>query len=505
MKRTTPDRVASNRSGDNPTSQANEDDAVGAQNEGNWYNPKMKQKGRQIKPLTPEEMEARLFLTLASQSEIQNKEIHIKIGRPDSAISVLPLDIMNKIASFIPCSKAQSNFALTNRSNYLSLDKHHPLRRFPGLVSDMKRTCQGQKMARLDLMKKFDDHIKSDGGYDSVLLTPLSSLSRLSMAIAMMEWAQNQTVKADKLACIKLAQERLVTEFTSLANNTAIKPNELRGELRDELLAAIRAVLTAPASKTNRTRSLVFSMEIGKQIMHVLKGDLLDEATQREIFFEVLKANPDDEKNIGYLEKEAGRWPLEDLAVAMMYRPNSLLFHRLTELSPTERPAAVKKIIQTILITPHAKFHSHYAKNIIQVCAMCLATLNHELTSETDSLINSFIDLFRHVADRPSPTSDGITSKKIKLFRINSIHEDHERERFLSGFESGDTLKAEKTLVTLISKFSSYFYDSPYEFKGYVYRRMMDWIKVMPDRELATKMTSSLSKSFNVSVSSTQD
>ncbi len=501
MKRTTPDHVASSRSGNNRLHQANGEDEDCSQNEVNWYNPKMKQMGGKVKPLTPEEMEARLFLTLASQSEIQNKEIHIKIGRPDSAISVLPLDIMNKIASFIPCSKAQSNFALTNRSNYLSLDKHHPLRRFPSLVGDMKRTCQGQKMARLDLMKKFDDHIKSDGGYDNVLLTPLSSLSRLSTAIAMMEWAQNQTVKADKLACIKLAQERLVTEFTSLANNTAIKPNELR----DELLAAIRAVLTAPASKTNRTRSLVFTMEVGKQIMHVLKGDLLDEATQREIFFEVLKANPNDDKNIDYLEKEASRWPLEHLAVAMMYRLNSLLFHRLTELSPTERPAAVKKIIQTILITPHAKFHSHYARNIIQVCAMCLATLNHELTSETDSLIYSFIDLFRHVADGPSPTSDGITSKKIKLFRINRIYEDHERERFLSGFDSGDTLKAEKTLVTLMSKFASYFYDSPYEFKGYVYRRMMDWINVIPDRELAAKMTSSLNKSFNVSVSSTQD
>jgi hypothetical protein len=496
MKRTTPDNIASDRSGNNPPPQANQDDEVRAQNEGNWYNPKMKEKGGKVKPLTPEEMEARLFLTLASQSEIDNKEIHIKLGIPNSAISVLPLDIMNKIASFIPSNKAQSNFALTNRSNYLSLDKHHPLRRFPGLVGDMKRTCQGQKMARLDLMKKFDDHIKSDGGYDNVLLTPLSSLSRLSMAIAMMEWAQNQTLKADKPACIKLAQERLVTEFTSLANNTAIKPNELR----DELLAAIRAVLTAPAGKTNRTRSLAFTMEVGKQIMHALKGDLLDEATQREIFFEVLKANPDDDKNIDYLEKEASRWPLEDLALAMIYRPTPLLFHRLTELSPTERPAAVEKIIRTILTTQRIEFHFHYATNILQLCAMCLSTLNHELTSATDSLINSFLDLFRHVADGPPPASDGQSSKKNKPnkpFRINTIHEDYERKIFLSGFESGDPLNVAKAKEFLTDKFS-YLYELPYAFKGYVYRRMNDWIKVMPDRELAAKMTSSLSKSFNV-------
>ena len=49
----------------------------------------------------------------------------------------------------------------------------------------------------------------------------------------------------------------------------------------------------------------------------------------------------------------------------------------------------------------------------------------------------------------------------------------------------------------LTNKFS-YLYELPYAFKGYVYRRMMDWIKVMPDHELETKMTSSLSKSFNV-------
>ena len=500
MKRTTPNPIASNPSGNNPPSQANEDDEDRTPNEGNWYNPKMKEKGGKVKPLTPEEMEARLFLTLASQSEIENKEIHIKIGRPDSSISVLPLDIMNRIASFIPANKAQSNFALTNRSNYLSLDIHHPLRRFPGLVGDMKRTCQGPKMSRLDLMKRFDDHIKCDGGYDNVLLTSLSPLSRLSIAISMMEWAQNQTVKADKPACIKLAQERLLTEVTSLKNNPAIEP----GELRYILMTAIRTVLTAPAGKTNRTRSLVFSMEIGKQIMSVLKGDLLDEVTRREIFFEVLKANPNDDKNIDYLEKEASRWPLEHLAVAMIYRPTPLLFHRLTELSPTERPAAVEKIIRTILTTQRIEFHSHYAKNILQLCAMCLATLNHELTSETDSLINSFLDLFRHVADGPSPASDGRTSKKIKPFRINTIHEDYEGKNFLSGFESGDPLNVAKANEFLTDKIF-YLYELPCTFKGYVYRRMMDWIKVMPDHELAAIMTSSLSKSFNVSVSSTQD
>ena len=48
MKRTTPDHVASNRSGNNLPPQTNEGDEVRAQNEGGWYNPKMKEKGGKV-------------------------------------------------------------------------------------------------------------------------------------------------------------------------------------------------------------------------------------------------------------------------------------------------------------------------------------------------------------------------------------------------------------------------------------------------------------------------
>ena len=71
MKSTTPDSVASNRSANNPPP-ANEEDEGRAPDEGGWYNPKMKEKGGKVKPLTPEEMDARFFLTLASKSEIEN-------------------------------------------------------------------------------------------------------------------------------------------------------------------------------------------------------------------------------------------------------------------------------------------------------------------------------------------------------------------------------------------------------------------------------------------------
>lgn len=484
MKRSASDPVAGYRSANNPSHQANEENAVDAQNEGNWYNPKMKEKGGKIKPLTAEEMEARLFLTLASTSEIENKEMHIKIGKPDPFNSAFPLDVMNKIASFIPSGKAQRNFASTDRWNYLRFDEEHPLRRFPGLVGDLKRTCKSNLNARLDLMKRFDEHIKSGGRYDTVLLTPLSPLSRLSMAIAMMEWAQNQTLKADKPACIKLAQERLLAEFTSLKTNPAIKPDELR----DMLMMAIRAVLSAPTSKINRKRSLTFTMAVGKQIMNVLKDDLLDETTQWKITFEVLKANPDGKKNSEYLELDASGWSLEHLAVAMLCKSNALLSRRLRELSPTERPAAVEKIIQTTLTQQYIESPPYYAKNSYAICAVCLSILNHESKSENYSIINLFIDLFHHIAKK-QPLANSIPK----------IYDD--KVAYKNGFEYDDPEKALQNNFRLQN-----LHDQSIHFlKGYVYRRMLDWIESMPDPEIAAKKISALNASLFDYLPSTPD
>ncbi len=480
MKRTTPDQGTPRHLGYASTQPpgGNEDPT---DKQVNFHNPKMKQKGGKVKPLTPEEMEARLFFTLASTSEIENKEIHIKLGTPDPATSVLPFDVMNRITSFISSNKTQLNFALTNRFNYLNFDIKHPLRRFPGLVDDLMRTRHFLQLARLELMQQFDDQIKNGGSYDNVLLTPLSPLSRLSIAIAMLVWVQDDTLTKDKPNCIKLAQERLLTEFTSLKNNPAIKPDELH----DMLMKAIRAVLNAPERKTKPHRSLAFNMEIGNKILHALKSSPPDDTTKRVIFFEVLKADPDYESNIDYLENEASRWPLEHLAVAMMFKATPILLDRLTELTPSERPAAVTKIIQAILTTHHVESYSHYAKNIIRICAMCFATLSHELTSETSSLIISLLDLLRNCANGLPPKDTA------------------EARDFTEGFDLGDLPNTNRINYLLTENYS--LKSCINVFKGYVYRRVMDWIKVMPDRELAAQMASALIKSFNISVPDTTD
>jgi hypothetical protein len=479
MKRTTPDQRTQRCPGFT-SNQPSGDDEDHNNKQVSFNNPTMKQKSGKVKPLTPEEMEARLFLTLASKSEIENKGIPIKIGTPDPTNSVLPFEVMNKIFSFIPSFKAQSNFALTNRSNYLHFDIDQPLRRFPGLVGDLKRTRHGSQLARLELIKQFDDQIKSNGSYDNVLLTPLSPLSRLSIAIEMLVWVQNHTLVKEKPDCIKLAKNRLLTEFTSLKNNPVIKPDKLHYIL----MLAIRAVLP-PEDENKPHRSLVFNMTIGSEIIHALKNNPPDNTVERVIFFEFLKAYPDDERNIDYLETEASRWPLEHLAVAMMFKSTPLVLDRLTELTPSERPAAVTKIIQAMLTTHHVETYSHYIENIVRICAMCFCTLSRELTSETHSLIISVLDLLSNCAN-------GLPPKNCRQARC-----------FTDGFNLGDLPNTDQIKDSLKE---NYTWNLNIDvFKGYVYRRMIDWIKVHPDPAISAKLASALNKSFNIAIPNAPD
>jgi hypothetical protein len=226
-------------------------------------------------------------------------------------------------------------------------------------------------------------------------------------------------------------------------------------------------------------------MKIGNEIIHALKSNPPDDATERVIFIEVLKANPDYETNIVYLENEASRWPLEHLAVAMMFKATTLLLDRLTELTPSERPAAVTKIIQAMLTTHHVESYSHYAEKIIRICAICFATLSREFTSEIHSLIISVHNLLRSFANRLPPKDA------------------EEADDFAKGFDLGDLSNTNKINDELRDAFSLNLNFNV--LKGYVYRRVMDWIKVMPDRELAAQMASALSKSFNISVPDTTD
>jgi hypothetical protein len=137
---------------------------------------------------------------------------------------------------------------------------------------------------------------------------------------------------------------------------------------------------------------------------------------------------------------------------------------------------------------------------------MCLAALNHELIGKIDSIINSFVDLFCKITKAPPSASHQKINTDNMPFKINSISkfDNDVVAQCYSGFELGDPLKAAEIYRILTDRFSS-SYTSPYFFKGYVYRRMMDFIIVMEDRELAAKMASALKKSLNFSIANPPD
>jgi hypothetical protein len=90
-------------------------------------------------------------------------------------------------------------------------------------------------------------------------------------------------------------------------------------------------------------------------------------------------------------------------------------------------------------------------------------------------------------------------------FKINSTSKFYnDVTQCHSGFELGDPLKAAEIYRILTDRFCS-SYASPHFFKGYVYRRIMDCIMVMPDRVLAAQMASALRTSLNFSLANPPD
>ena len=183
----------------------------------------------------------------------------------------------------------------------------------------------------------------------------------------------------------------------------------------------------------------------------------------------------------------------------MSLKPTLLLFHRLKDLSPSERPLAVTNVIQAILASPHVAPLSRYVVNIIGVCTTCLATLNHELTSETHSLICSILDLLSKFATDPSCANKQKSTKKNKPFTIDASPVGYQEIKFKEGYELGAQEKGIEFENLLTIEFTI-LDQLPYYYKGYVYRRMIDWIEALPDDTDAAELASALNSLFNINI-----
>ena len=116
---------------------------------------------------------------------------------------------------------------------------------------------------------------------------------------------------------------------------------------------------------------------------------------------------------------------------------------------------------------------------------MCFCTLSRELTSETHSLIISVLDLLSNCAN-------GLPPKNSRQARC-----------FTDGFNLGDLPNTDQIKDSLKE---NYTWNLNIDvFKGYVYRRMIDWIKVHPDPATSAKLASALNKSFSIIIPNAPD
>ena len=304
------------------------------------YDPRMKSRGGKLKALTAVEMDNRVLNTLTAESEQKNGKVIVKLGAVDWQTAQLPMELTMMIVRQLSHPEDRANFSLTCRQFFASIDAAFPLRRFPGLSNDLKRTCSGQRKARFEHIQAFENHIRPDGSYDKALLTPLSPEARLTMGLAMMIWSSKHTIAADIQACKKLALTRLKTDFK------AFKEGSDNNALNDALALAVKRIQSAPKGKTNKTRNFSFGVS---DLNLMFEDAMLDDASRLHMLSEMLLLNP-DESTFAYAKQFIDHLPLGAVAKLMMHHEikTDVLHKRFAMLDAEAKRAGVEELVTVV-------------------------------------------------------------------------------------------------------------------------------------------------------------
>lgn len=332
MKRACADPTV--RTTSNPTNSEAEVDTVEPQAH---YDPRIKSRGGKIKPLTVAEMDNRLMLTLTSASEQKSDNVIVKLGAVDWLQAKVPLELSISIALQLRSPEDQANFALTCRQNYMSVDAAYPLRRFPGLSSDLKKTCSGPLMARLEHMQAFEKHIRPDGNYDTALLTPLSPAARLTIDLAMLVWSSKYTLAKDKGACKKLALDRFNED------SKVLKGGRQKDGFDEALVLALRKIQSAPKGKSNKMRS--FSLGVN-ELKLIFENGVLDKQSFLHLLTEMLLQAEDHAPIINYAIQYMWQLPVSAAANLVLLTGRNLLAirHHFVKLNSAAQREALEQI-----------------------------------------------------------------------------------------------------------------------------------------------------------------
>lgn len=172
MKRTAPQ---SNAMAVQPSSSITATQSTNLANEGG------KAPRKQATPKSQKVVDDRLF-ERASAREQANREWTVRLAQPVVySVQDQPTGLFDMPEAVLNLINEQCNGKLTKflrptcRADYRYDDTLNPLRRLPGLIGDLKSVMTGQNLTRGPaFVAAFLDALELKGGYDRVLLTPLS-------------------------------------------------------------------------------------------------------------------------------------------------------------------------------------------------------------------------------------------------------------------------------------------------------------------------------------------
>lgn len=452
----------------NPTSTSADIGTVESQA---YYDPRMKSRGGKTKPLTSTEMNDRLMLALTSASEQKSDKVIVKLGAVDWLQAKVPLELSISIALQLRSPEDQANFALTCRQNYMSVDAAFPLRRFPGLSSDLKKTCSGNLMARFDHMQTFEKHIRPDGNYDTALLTPLSPAVRLTTDLAMLVWSSKYTLAKDKKACTKLAVERFKADFKVL------KEGSQKDKLDEALDLALRKLQTAPKGKTNKMRSFSFGAD---ELKLIFENRLLDKETSLHLLSEMLLAE-NHASTLDYALQYIDELPVHTAANLVILTGSNLqtIQHHFVKLNSAAQREALEKI--TALANKNmAGLNDHHSidfmNKIVNVISLALFYCQPVQDNAYYKMLSDLLSMLKKCIRFPV---DCFIQNNLHLFDGNGPTP---LNHMMTGYEWQDVHGKKNWPEFRQAEFGS---DSYFMALGYLLRLLNDEIMQFPDTQSA--------------------
>lgn len=443
--------------------------------------PVVKTKPDWSEPSTPAMMEARLFALLASESEQALGKPDITLGHINAMAWPVPLEITDKIAGLIESSSDRSRFALIGRQAYLSLNRAHPLRRLPGLISGLKSTCPKTRKTDDQCVNAFLKQSAQDGSYDKTLLTPLSVGSRLGAALAALGFLDDHV----EIRHLKASESEALTRIK--AEHACFK--------EDQFESALLAIIKTFQIKEAKNSKVGRHIRIQPSHLDAMRQmNLLNTAGYQRLLVQVCMRDYLCWEQAPLLEQHLPALTLAELALIAScgnghVREN--LVQRLKGLPASDRPAAIKELLSLLTIALGNDEFAHLKKEytwgrVLDTAAMCLAQIHDRWASDLADTVGLFYAKVVEYAGADTHNGKGQRARREKISADNLFTDTGFRSSFMSNSRHIFWKSASVVSTPL---------DRP-EAEGFICRDLCEWLKTTADREAAKRLLARLPAYF---------